>query len=123
MYRFLSKYNCYRNTYEKPFLIRVVFDIELIGGCILQADNICQCDTWFPYDDSVKLKYNVVCDGELKPNARVIQKSIIVDISSIQNDDFDIELIITNLAGLTDRVNWRFSQLQTDELRKVKLNA
>ncbi len=123
MYRFINKPSCHKHTYGKPFLVRIVFGLVLKGSCKLIADNICRCDNWFPHDDNLTIKYNIVCDGELKPHAHIIQKSIVVDIGSIQAEDFDIKVIVSNLAGLTDEICWRYSELKNDNLIQLKINA
>jgi hypothetical protein len=123
MYRFINNPDCFKNTYGKPFLVRIVFGLVLKGSCKHIADNVCRCDNWFPHDNNLTIKYNIICDGELKPHAHIIQKSIIVDISSIQDEDFDIELIVSNLAGLTDKISWKYSGLKNDKLVQSKINA
>jgi len=65
----------------------------------------------------------MVCVGKFSSDMKLIQKSIIVDVSSIQSDDFEIELLITNSAGLHDNRKWRFSELKKDILLKQQATA
>ncbi|PLX01344.1 MAG: hypothetical protein C0595_14975 [Marinilabiliales bacterium] len=107
---------CYRGTYGKPYLLRLVFETTLQETCKLEADNVCKCDSWFPRNNHVLIKYNIVCGGKFSSEMKLIQKSIIVDVSSIQSDDFDIDLVLTNSAGLHDFRTYSFSELKEDIL-------
>lgn len=109
---------CYRDTYGKPYLLRLVFETSLQETCKLEADNVCKCDSWFPRNNHLLIKYNIVCGGKFSSDMQLIQKSIIVDVSSIQLEDFDIDLVLTNSAGLNDNRNWIFSELKKDILIK-----
>ena len=120
MYRFISNCKCYKGTFSKSFLIRIVFNINIQTCCKVQADNVCECDTWFPSGDIVDIRYNIVCGGDLSSEQKHITKSLIVDTSSIINEDFEVSLKITNLAGLADEVRWKYSELEIDRLTKIE---
>jgi len=102
MYNYLQKFAFYKDTYGKPFLIR-------IG----------KCDSWFVKDGSVKLKYNIVHSGEIehhKPS--YVKKSIVIDLNTSPNEDLKLELVVSNNAGLSDVVNSNYSALKTDTLKQ-----
>jgi len=119
----INNCECYKGTYGKPYVIRLVFETSMQESCKLEADNVCKCDSWFPRNNHLLIKYNMVCVGKFSSDIKLIQKSIIVDVSSIQSDDFDIELLITNSAGLHDNRKWRFSELKKDILLKQQATA
>jgi len=115
MYHYLSKFAFYKNTYGKPFLIRVSFEAKVTCECELIADNICKCDSWFSENNNVKIKYDVVNSGNFrkaKPN--IIKKSIVVDLKEPIEEGGFASLTITNNAGLTDKVIINYSELQDD---------
>lgn len=116
----INNCECYRDTYGKSYLLRLVFETNMQESCKLEADNICQCDRWFPKNNKIHIKYDIVCGGKFSAEMKLIQKSIVVDVSCIQEDDFDIELIITNSAGLHDSRKWKFSELKEDFLMKLE---
>lgn len=111
---------CFKNTYRKSYLVRLVFTTTIQESCKLEADNICKCDSWFPKNNKLVIKYDIVCGGKFSNENKLIEKSIIVDISSVQQNDFDIELIITNSAGLYDSRKWKFSEIKEDFLMKLE---
>jgi hypothetical protein len=118
MYNYIQKFAFYKNTYGKPFLIRIVFEVKLPGNCLMVADNICKCDSWFVKDSSVKIKYNIVHSGEIehhKPSS--IKKSIVVDLNASLNEDLKLELVVSNNAGLSDVVSSGYSALKPDTLK------
>lgn len=117
----INSCGCYKGTYGKPYLLRLMFETNMQESCKLEADNVCECDCWFPKNNQIFIKYDIVCAGKISSEMKLIQKSIIVDVSSIQTDDFNIELVITNSAGLYDTRKWRFAELQQDNLKKIEL--
>ncbi len=119
MYNYLQKFAFYKNTYGKPFLIRIAFEVKLPGNCLMVADNICKCDSWFVKDSSVNLKYNIVHSGEIehhKPS--YVKKSIVIDLNTFPDEDLKLELVVSNNAGLSDVVNSDYSALKTDFLKQ-----
>jgi len=118
MYNYLQKFAFYKNTYGKPFLIRIAFEVQLPGNCLMVADNICKCDSWFVKDNNVKLKYNIVHSGNIKHHkASYIKKSIVIDLNTSLREDLKLELIVSNNAGLSDVINVDYSTLEQDTLK------
>ncbi len=118
MYHYLQKVTFFKNTYGKPFLVRVEFEAEIPKNCLLVADNICQCDSWFTKDNKVQLKYEVVFSGDFdKIKPTVFKKSIVVDLNKPIDSNGFIELTITNNAGLNDSVHEDFAKLKNDILK------
>jgi len=115
MYHYLSKVAFYKNTYGKPFLIRIAFEAMITCECQLIADNMCKCDSWFSENNKVEIKYDVVNSGDFKkPKTTVVKKSIVVDLKRPIDKNGFTKLVITNNAGLTDKVVMNYSDLPND---------
>ena len=120
MYNYLQKFTFYKNTYGKPFLIRIAFEVKLPGNCIMVADNICRCDSWFAKDSNIKLKYNIVHSGDIehhKPSN--LKKSIVIDLNGSPKEDVKLELIVSNNAGLSDVISLDYNSLKQDTLKQL----
>lgn len=115
MYHYLNKFAFYKNTYGKPYLVRLEFEVLVPGECVLVADNLCNCDSWFIKNDKIEIKYNVVYRGEfVKYEPSLIKKSLIVDLNRpISEDDF-LQLTITNTAGISDKIQVNCTELSND---------
>lgn len=126
MYHYIRKAAFYKNTYGKPFLVRIVFETILSCNCKLVADNICRCDSWFANNGNVEIKYDVVNSGDFKKSeVSIIKKSIVVDLKKPLEKNGFTKLVITNNAGLTDKVIVNYSDLVDDYIftqKDIKLN-
>ncbi len=118
MYNYLRKYAFFKNTYGKSFLVRIEFEVEVPKNCLLLADNICQCDSWFAKDNDVRLKYDIIFSGDKGMRSSVVvKKSIIVDLTKPLSSAGIVELIISNNAGLTDTVSEGIANLKVDSIK------
>lgn len=128
MYHYIRKAAFYKNTYGKPFLVRIAFETILSCNCKLIADNICRCDSWFANNGNVEIKYDVVNSGDFKKSkVSIIRKSIVVDLKKPLEKNGFTKLVITNNAGLTDKVIVNYSDLVDDYIfthkdKDIKLN-
>lgn len=121
MYHYISKVAFYKNTYGKPFLVRIAFEAVLSCNCKLIADNICRCDSWFATNDNVEIKYNVINSGDFKKSkSYLIKKSIVVDLKKPIEENGFTKLVITNNAGLTDKIIVNYSDLPDDDIFSPK---
>jgi hypothetical protein len=122
MFHYLHKFAFHKNTFGKPFLIRIEFEVNISDNCLLVADNICQCDSWFVKSENVRIKYDVKNSGLFKTlKSKIVRKSIIVDLNKkIDNEGF-VELIITNNGGITDYLKVEYSEMQNDFFKNSNL--
>jgi len=111
MSNFVTHRHFFKNTYSKPYIVRILFEVRVPAFCSLVADNMCRCDHWFSKDGNVKIKYDLIEDGNInRPADEIIEKSIVVDLNTPYSELSKMELIVT----FGDEVCDSFSELIVD---------
>lgn len=117
MANFVTNWKFYKHTYNKPYIVRVLFSVKVPAFCSLVADNMCRCDHWFSRNGNVRIKYDIVNDGNInRHREEIIKKSIVVDLNAPYSEHSIIELIVTNGDVMSDNFSMKISDASLDTL-------
>jgi len=95
MSNFVTQWHFFKNTYGKPYIVRILFEVRVPAFCSLVADNMCRCDHWFSKEGNINIKYDIVEDGNIsRPADEIIEKSIVVDLNAPYSELSRIELVV-----------------------------
>jgi len=78
---------------------------------------MCRCDHWFSKDGNVRIKYDIVKDGNInRHREEIVEKSIIVDLNTPYSASSRMELIVTNGSSKSDNFSMKIEEASLDPL-------